>query len=288
MVDAYLAELARCTTANQLARFHITIENAYAPAEIGALIDGLRRRRAAVPEGVVQWMAVTEAMLLRDRPRYEPYVRHAVAAGATIYAAPGTDDERAARTLVVAFSGDANRLMMPIALFLQHLPAASHEVLLLVDRTRRFYLGGAAGVGDDMPSMVRGIERVARPTRFRRAVSFGTSAGGLAALWTGIALGFPRAVSVGGAVVEAVDERVQTQHFDIGAFDALVRSAPTLPDIVLVSGESNERDTRKALMTAARLTARHVVVPGARKHNVLYEVWQRGDRLDALLAELID
>jgi hypothetical protein len=217
-----------------------------------------------VPEGVKRWLDLTDSLLRPRGQRVEPYERHALAEGATMYAAPGTPDERASRTLVVAFCGDAQRLMMPIALFLQQLPAAKHELMLLVDRTRRFYLGGVAGLGDGLPATIRRIGELAAPAKPRRTVAFGTSAGGLAALWTAVELGMTRGVSVGGISTESVPERVHTQHFDTRGFDDAVRRCVALPDIVLVSGERNVRDTEKALSMAARLPARHVVVPGPR------------------------
>jgi len=287
VLDAYLAELGRCTTVNQLNRLHITLENTLPPAEVCALIDGLRRRGGAVPEGVVRWLDLTDRTLRGGGRPVEPYARHVLAEGAAMYASPATPAERAARTLVVAFSGDANRLMMPIALFLQHLPAATHELLLLMDRTRRFYLGGIAGLGDDLPAAIRRLDELAVPRSYRRAVAFGTSAGGLASIWTGVELGLARAVSVGGVAPETVAERVHTQHYDTRGFDEAVRRAPRLPEILLVSGESNVRDSEKALSMAARLTAKLVVVPGSKHHNVLYDVWQRGG-LSGFLAELID
>ena len=287
MVDAYLAELSRCTTVNQLNRLHITLENTLPPAEVCALIDGVRRRGGAVPEGVVRWMEITDAMLRGGGRGVEPYARHPLAEDATMYAAPGTPAERASRTLVVAFCGDARRLMMPIALFLQHLPAASHELVLLMDRTRRFYLGGVAGLGDDLPGTIRRLDALVVPSRYRRAVTFGTSAGGLGAVWTGVALGTARAVSVGGVAIDSVAERVHTQHYDTRGFDEAVRRATRLPEIVLVFGETNVRDTEKALSMASRVPAKHVVVTGSAHHNVLYDVWKRGD-LGPFLAELVD
>ena len=287
VLDAYLSELARCATVNQFNRLHITLENTLAPAEVCALIDRVRAGGLEVPAPAAHWLARSDELLRGGGRQVQPYLRHRIAEGATMYAATGTAVERAARTLLVAFSGDANRMMMPTALFLQHLAAARHEVLLLVDRTRRFYLGGVAGLGDDLPSTIRRIEAIAAPSRFARAVAFGTSAGGLAAVWAGVELRLARAVSVGGVAPEAVAERVQTQDLDTRGFDeALRRHAHALPEVVLVAGETNLRDTEKALQMAARLPARYVVVPGSTHHNVLWDVWQRGE-LDGFLADLI-
>ena len=288
VLDAYLADLARCTTVNQFNRLHILLENVLAPGEVTALIDGVRARGLTVPQPAAHWLARLDTLLRSHGRRVQPYERHALAEGATAYAGPGTTAERAARTLVIAFTGDANRLMMPIALLLQHCPAERHEFVVLVDRQRSLYLNGVAGLGTDLPSTIARLAEVAAPTRYRRAVSFGTSAGGLAAVWTGVALGLARAVSVGGVTPAQVSERVQTQHLRTEAFDEVVRQNVTrLPEVLLVAGERNVRDNEKALAMTALLPAATITVPGSTHHNVLYDIWNRGE-LDDFLERLLD
>jgi hypothetical protein len=287
VIDQFLREVERCATVNQFNRLRTGIENSFAPAEIFELIDGVRARGAVVPDYCTRWFENTEASLRGGGRPVQPYVRHAISPSAAIYAAPGTPRERASRTLVVAFATDALRLFMPISVFLQHVPAATHEVMLLIDPLRRFFLKGIAGFGDDLPATMRRIAELTPPSHYRRAVTLGCSAGGLAAIWTAVELGFERAVSVGGVNVESVAERVELQDFDLRGFDASVSRRFKLPDVLLVFGEINERDSQKAVEMARRLPSRYVTVHGASDHNVLYEVW-KGGRLDAFLAELID
>jgi hypothetical protein len=54
------------------------------------------------------------------------------------------------------------------------------------------------GLGDDFPTSIARLRDLCAPSRFGRAISFGTSAGGLATVWAAVALGLTRAVSVGG------------------------------------------------------------------------------------------
>ena len=82
MLDTYLAQLARCATGNQFNRLHITLENLLAPAEMCALIDGVREReRLAVPPAAIQWLDRMDAMLRGGGRRVQGYVRRALAAG---------------------------------------------------------------------------------------------------------------------------------------------------------------------------------------------------------------
>ena len=287
LLDKFLDEVGRCSTVNQFNRLRIGIENFFAPAEICALIDGVRERNAEVPEYCARWLANSEESMRGGGRPVQPYVRHNVTPEALIYASPGTPAERASRTLLIAYASDAHRLFMPISVFLQHVEAATHEVVLLIDLSRRFFLGGIGGFGNDMPSTIRRVNEIAAPSRFRRAVTFGCSAGGLAAIWTAVELKLPRAVSVGGIVGESVAERVETRHFDMSGFDEAIRRRIKLPEVMLVRGELNNRDTAKALQMADRLPAQIVTVHGASDHNVLYEVW-KGGGLGPFLAQLID
>ena len=283
MLETFVAEVARCRTVKQMQRLISSLEMILAPAEVALLAAQARERGAGLPEVVAKWLDRMEELILRDGAAPEGYVRQSLVEGATFYAAPGVPGERASRTLVIAFTGDAHRLMMPIALFLQHCPADRYEFLVAYDAAHAFYLRGIAGLGDTLPATLDRIAALAPPSRYRRAVSFGTSAGGLAAVWAAYALGLERGVSVGGVTPSEVGRRVQTQELSIDEFDAAVRRrAGRPPEVLLVFGEGAERDTRKAQEMAELVPAQRIVVPGCAEHNVLYELWKRGE-LGALL-----
>ena len=85
-----------------------------------------------------------------------------------------------------------------------------------------------------------------------------------------------------------MSERVQTQHLRTEAFDEVVRQNVTrLPEVLLVAGESIVRDNEKALAMTALLPAATITVPGSTHHNVLYDIWNRGE-LDDFLERLLD
>jgi hypothetical protein len=246
----------------------------------------VRERAIAVPPESVRWLDAMDNLLRGGGRRIQPYVRHALAEEANVYAAPGSDRVRADRTLVFAFTGDANRLMMPIGMFLQHCPAERYEFVVVADKSRTFYLSGIAGLGSDLPGSIARLRELCPPSRYRRAMAFGTSAGGLAAVWTGVALGLDRAVSVGGVTPVEVAQRHRTQYMRTEGFDEALRRATRLPEVLLVVGERNERDNEKALTMTSLLPATTITVPGSPHHNVLYEVWKRGE-LEDLLGKLL-
>jgi len=172
VLDVYLADVARCATVNQFNRLHILLENVLAPAEVTALIDGVRERGLALPQPAAHWLARLDTLLRANGRRVQPYARHTLAEGATVYAAPGTTTVRAARTLVIAFTGDASRLMMPLALLLQHCPAERYEFVVLVDRKRSLYLNGVAGLGTDLPSTIARLAELAAEHARRGAACY--------------------------------------------------------------------------------------------------------------------
>ena len=77
---------------------------------------------------------------------------------------------------------------------------------------------------------------------------------------------------------DEIGERVQTQGMSATGFDeAIRRNAGHLPEVLLVSGEQNARDNRKALSMAGRLPATLISVPDCAHHNVLHALWSRGE-----------
>lgn len=289
MISGYLAEAMRCRTVNEFNRLHITLDNVLAPVEIDALIRGVRQRATSMPEPVALWLSRWDAMLRSNRRPVEPYQRCPIGPGVIHYVAPGPASARTQRTLVFAFTGDVNRMMMPAGLFLQHCPADRYEFVFLFDGTRSFYLQGIEGLAGTLPEAIDALGKRFPPSSFQRAISIGCSSGGLAAIWTAVALGLPRGVSVGGTTPAQIGEDMPEQgKFVEAEFEALLRAhAGALPEVLLVSGELNERDIAKAVEMSALLPATNVIVPGSARHNTLDDAWVAGT-LDSLLARLLE
>ena len=278
MLDTFLAQVERCSPVKLFNRSRISLEMSLAPAEIALRAAPVRERGAKLPEVAAAWLGRMETLMTGDGRPVEAYVRRTVTEGASWYAAPGTPAERAGRTIVFAYTGDANRLFMPAALFLQSCPADRYEFVVFYDFQHALFMKGIAGLAPDLPGSIERIAAIVGPSRYRHAMSFGTSAGGLAAVWTAVALGFDRAVSVGGVTPNEIASRVQTQGLSTDGFaEAIRRADGRLPDVLLVAGEDAGRDRRKALTMTGFLPATEIVVPGTANHNVLYDLWSRGE-----------
>ncbi|CAG0949511.1 hypothetical protein BURK1_00110 [Burkholderiales bacterium] len=276
MLDHYLAEVARGASEIDFNRLHITLETHLAPAELRALVDGVRARGPALPEHCRLWLKRTDTFLAYGGLPVQPYERRVLADGVNAYAAPGTPEERARRTLVIAFTGDSFRLMLPIGIFLQHCPADRYEFLLLFDRRKCLYLRGIDGLTRDMAGTFEWIAANVPLQGFGRVVSFGVSAGGMAAVWTAIGMRLARGVSVGGTTPDSAATRYQTQGVSADGFmDAVRRNEGHLPEVLLVAGADCERDREKAQAMSQRVPATIVLAPGVAKHNVIAELWTR-------------
>lgn len=285
-VERYLGEIARCRTLNEFNRVHIQIEIHCSPPEVCAIIDAVRERGIPLIANLQRWHAIVDEQLRGGGRRPQPYVRTPVSPGATMYAAAGTREEHARRTLVIAFTGIADRLMMPVATFLQHCPAENYDFLVLFDRSRRFYLGGIAGLGDGLPASIEAMRALIASSGYRRAVTLGTSGGGLAAVWAGVELELDRAISVGGSIPDEVAKTENGHDIDMSGFEeAIRRHAGRLPEVVYLAGEHAPRDLAKGKEMQRYLPTTTLVITGCDNHNTLHYLRRRGE-LEGLLARL--
>lgn len=289
MLDLYRDQVARAGSDNMIRQVHLAFENELAPAELEWLAAGIEASGAGLPRLCHEWGAGMRALMRAGTPRIHPFVRQPVGHGAALYAAPGGPQERGRRTLLVAFAGDARRLMLPISLFLQHCDPERHEVLLLFDLSQSFFLRGMAGIAPDLGALQRWIDGQVRARAAARTIVVGCSAGGLAAVWTAVALGYPRVVSFGGTTPGEVAERHHTQDLDVSGFAEAIRlAAGALPEVAYVYGDACERDRLKGQALAACLPVTAIPVPACDRHNVLWELLRRRELagwLDRLLGE---
>lgn len=285
-VERRLDEISRCRTLNEFNRVHIQIEIHCSPAEVCAIIDAVRERGIPLLPNLQRWHAIMDEQLRGSGKGAEPYVRTPVSPGATMYAAPATPAERARRTLVIAFTGIADRLMMPVSSFLQHCPAADHEFLVLFDRSKSNFLAGVAGLGDTLSASIDAMRARIASGGYRRAVTFGTSGGGLAAVWSAVELELERAISVGGVTPSMFALRDGPVPLDASGFEEAVRRhAGRLPETVYLAGEHALHDLEKSREMQALLPTTTLVVPGCDNHNTLHYLRRRGE-LAPLLARL--
>lgn len=169
----------------------------------------------------------------------EPYLRFRIAPYMDFYSTLG---ERATKTLIVCFKGRADRLLLPVPTFLQHLPAARYDILMLTDPFKRAYVQGLPSIPEGFPGLMQAIASIVDRSRYRSVVSFGTSAGGLPALVLATRLGLDKGVSVcGGGGTPETPLSADLVHLLVGR-----RGESVIPNLLAIYGLDSERDQRAA------------------------------------------
>lgn len=190
------------------------------------------------------------------------YRRHASSTGATT---------------LVAFAGQAYRMMMPIHRLLSHLPSSVGTVLLVADPEQTFFESGVPGIASDISGLATGL-RSAFPMELSGHVrTLGTSAGGLAAAVVGLELGALSASLVGAdssrgheGIRRALMERRRSSRVDCRAISGVKR-----------------RDVKGLIDIRRTIPGSRIRLVPVRQHNVLDEAWKQG-RLVQLMRWLIE
>ena len=314
MIVEYIEMLKKCATQNQVNALHIEFENSMTPQEMFEIINVTtlaqmsREARAALiaakqsePRsgqgffglgdalGAIEALSPTyqsyidnwgaamgRFMLLGGDKIAEPYRRKRMSKYVSLYSAGGDTGQKC---LAICFAGAGQRIMMPVGVFLQQLPADRYDVVVLRDVNRNGYRTGIPGVATSLEELV---DRVGASQRrlYRSVVSLGVSAGGLPAIWAALQLGLDKGVSVGGN--HPFDERWQLWG-EAGIkqpFSQFLARLKAVPDLLLVHGADEARDIAAARALSELLPTRTVAVErhdGVRSgHNALYALLQRG------------
>lgn len=317
MIDLYARLIARCATVNQVNRVHISLTERMTPLELqhlrrslperspvwdGALSQSLARRgglvseavrrlrpKAAFPPESYAWLDELAGWAARSGTAApQAYVRRRVLPNVLAYSDGGPT---AGKTLLVCFTGVARRLFMPIPVFLQHLAAVRFDLLVLRDPSRNGYRDGLAGVAEDFEGLVDVVATLFDRRAYRAVVTYGTSGGGLPAVFAALRLGLDKGVSVAGK--GPLDPRWLTiGEGGVGAMlRDLARAARQPPNLLLVHGADCEADVEAARTLAECVPARTLAVHGrdGRKmgHNAVFPLVLES-RFGAFLESALD
>jgi hypothetical protein len=225
--------------------------------------------------------ATPTVTFLQGQQRLEPFARRELSEGATLYTGRGP---ASGRSLMVGFCGKANRLMMPLPVFLQHLPAADWDVLVLKDARRTHFRRGVGGFAGNFPGLVGRVASLG--AGYGRCVALGTSMGGLPAARFALLAGVERGISIGGRPPNDV-LRLQGRSAPLDAFDPLCACLPSQERNLLFAyavGCANDAEPAEAY--AGLTGGRDLPVDGHANHGLLHDLHLRGalqDFLDIVL-----
>ncbi len=169
------------------------------------------------------------------------------------------------KSLLIAFTDNARRLLMPVCVFLQFLDSRSWDVVVLKKCSRNSYLLGLEGISTDFRGLVEFIQTTLGTAGYQRVVTFGASAGGFAAIWAAMLLKAQRGISVGGAPPKA----------SAAAADGDQR-APQGTDLCLVFAADSAADHKSALALQDLFGGRLCPVPGSHRHNPIGPLMKNG------------
>lgn len=213
-------------------------------------------------------------------------MRHRLRQRLTLFTTGGS---RSDKTLAICFSGRAQRMMMPLPVFLQHIDAAQVDVAFMRDPTRNSYRQGIGGVADSLEASIDRLGDILGVDDYRSAVSIGTSGGGIPAIMSALRLNLDAALSVGGNHPDdprwlAADGTGLRQ-----LFRRLVDASAGNPEIFLAFGSDCLKDRHAAEAFSSVVPARLIALSipnGSVEHNALHPLARSGG-LAGLLASTV-
>jgi hypothetical protein len=264
--EEYLSLAQGCRSQNEFNRLHIGIENIATPPEMAGL--SVLTARDGLPAASRSWLDTTRQFEPTVFSSPQGFERRALSKCVTIY-----EDRRAAppqKGLLVAFTGNARRMMMPIPVFLQFIDSSAWDVVVVHKGSRASYLLGVEELADDLPSAARAIAEAASARNHRRTLTMGVSGGGAAAILAAIFVGVERGISVCGAPPKMPPPA-------LGPALAEAQAAGTRPQLRLVYGTESPHDRQSALALQRAFGGELFPIPGIANHNVLAVLQRQGE-----------
>lgn len=240
-------------------------EHSLTPLEFQRVVRNLCARFPNA-QAVLQNLLLAQ-LLATEAPT--PYVRSSIAPDVTLFHNP--DVPCVNKSIVIAFCGKAQRLLIPTGVFLQLLPSADVDVVILTDPRRSHFARGLQEYAADFFQFVTRLDKDLKLNRYKNVCCYGTSMGGFVALRCGLLLG-TKSVSVGGKFPWHVQRLLTGQTMP--AFDLLCScKASAAVSFVCVYG-NNADDLRAVdhLATMFPVTRLHIQA----SHNVIFAMYKEG------------
>jgi hypothetical protein len=203
----------------------------------------------------------------------EPFVRRRLRRAVWMFKSDG--DQRQKR-LLICFSGNTQRLMMPIPVFLQHVDARTTDIAYLQTERHAGYRKGIRGVANDLDASIAALEGLLRLHEYDRVATLGTSGGALPAILAGLRWGVDAVLSAGPNDPNDVRwTRFMQGRGTSDLFRHFAKDSAKIPEIYLVCGAESPRDVAAATAIASSIQIRDFrSVPHA-KHGALFSLVQR-------------
>lgn len=265
-------------------RIHIELENTASPYEAMSYIKEERNKKGALNPILDK----TEKLMLQGSEKIRPFVRHKLSDNVFYYNSGNIN-----KNLLICFCGKANRLMMPIPVFLQYINNEIYDVLILMDPSGLCFHSGVPGFGDTLEESIRRLSSLVSSRNYQQVTTFGTSGGGCASLYVGTYLNAKKAISVGGRhPFDYTDTKLALSKKGLSGseFDQLLSGKVNKSETniqVIFSGDNNF-DKKSAQTFSKQLSNVNLLpVNDTDNHNVL-EYLREKQKLNLLLDGLFN
>ena len=289
--DAY-HRLQTCDTVREMNILGDAITVYTTPDELTGLLDRTRDQHFSRSEFRVSRVPMMLLLKLarwrwrrkleRDLGRSEwrgKWERSSVTPDAFLYGNPAVPTQD--KILIIAFGGNAMRLMMPTYGILCNLDPARCELLLLKDPHKSHYSRGIEGMGKNLDAISLYLQDFVEKNRYRRATALGTSSGGIPALYTGVKCKWDRVIAVGADRPDSPRHGITSMMLGELAGSVL----PNETDVRFCFSAGNKRDHEAAVILSRIFPWSTIVAQkGCRTHNLLWEIYQ-ADELGDFLAQ---
>jgi hypothetical protein len=269
----YRRRIARCRTENQVNRLHIAVENYITPLEVRYFNAVLAGESLDAPSR--EWIVRLHGLMPVRKVRPVEFERRGLVRGATRYTADvGTP---AQKTLIVAFCGALNRLMLPMPTWLDCLNPAFYDMIVMRDFSRRFFSMGIPGLGSNFFETLAAVRKQVDFGSYRNTIALGTSSGGLSALLAAVHLKMNRGISIGGIDFPTLAGRLRDYGVNDAPYEALLAARfDPFPDLVLAYCGGHAVDAAAASALSQRVPSRLWEVKDCKGHGVVPSKLRRG------------
>jgi hypothetical protein len=243
-----------------------------------------------LPDIAERQMARTVDMINSLGKEYQNFIRKPLSPNVNFYSAPlGMSSKK---KLLICFCGIANRLLVPIPVFLQTVPQKDFDVLVYSDPDKTSYLNGIPEFSRSLKDLMSNTKPYVDFQRYTALISIGTSGGGSAALYFGILANIDKAISVCGkhrSLAVKKPSNIELLKFDGFEFDRMIKNHldKSKTKTILVYGEKCPRDIYGALSLKKHLPlSQELIIKDLAEHNAFHYFLARG-KLKAFIQMLL-
>jgi len=255
----------------------IEYENILPPNE---LISLYQRYSSSLPDIAERQLGLTVGLINNIEKKQRTFYRKSLSTNVNFYSS--SSELVQTKKLLFCFCGIANRLMLPIPVFLQCLPEQEFDVLIFSDPSKKSFLNGVPEFSISVEELLSKTNQYIDFQKYRALISIGTSGGGSAALYYGIFGNMDKAISVCGKHRSMLVRNVSNSElldFDGYEFDRMIKNciAASKTKTALVYGEKFPRDIAGARSLKKNLPfSQLIAIKNLADHNAFKFLLENG------------